>query len=58
VFALRAQGHTTLPTTISMELATNPFLRAEQWTLQNAVGMPGADPAAVFAEIRGRKDRF
>jgi hydroxyacylglutathione hydrolase len=55
---LRASGVATLPTTIYLELATNPFLRAEQATVQAAVGMPGADPSAVFAEIRGRKDRF
>ncbi len=29
VKALRAQGRPTLPTTIALELATNPFLRAE-----------------------------
>jgi hydroxyacylglutathione hydrolase len=56
--ALRASGAATVPTTIALELATNPFLRAEQASVQAAVGMPGADPAAVFAEIRGRKDRF
>jgi hydroxyacylglutathione hydrolase len=58
VATLRAAGKPTLPTTIAAELATNPFLRAEEPTLQAAVGMAGADPAAVFAEIRGRKDRF
>ena len=58
IAALRAAGKPTLPTTIALELATNPFLRAEQSTVQAAVGMAGADPAAVFAEIRGRKDRF
>lgn len=58
VAALRAEGRPTVPTTISLELATNPFLRAEQASVQAAVGMPGADPAAVFAEIRSRKDRF
>ena len=42
----------TLPTTIAAELATNPFLRAEEPSVQAAVGMTGADPAAVFAEIR------
>jgi len=40
------------------ELAANPFLRAEQPSVQAALGMAGADPAAVFAEIRARKDRF
>jgi hydroxyacylglutathione hydrolase len=58
IAALRALGKPTVPTTISLELATNPFMRAEQRTVQAAVGMAGADPAAVFAEIRGRKDRF
>ena len=58
IAALRAAGKPTLPTTIAAELATNPFLRAEEPTLQAAIGMAGADPAAAFAEIRGRKDRF
>jgi hydroxyacylglutathione hydrolase len=58
IAALRASGKPTVPTTIHLELATNPFLRAEQSTVQAAVGMPGADPASVFAEIRRRKDRF
>ena len=55
---LRAQGRPTLPTTIAAELAANPFLRAEEPAVQAALGMTGSDPAAVFAEIRARKDRF
>ncbi len=55
---LRAAGKPTVPTTIAAELAANPFLRAELPSVQAAVGMAGADPAAVFAEIRARKDRF
>ena len=58
IASLRAEGRPTLPTTIAAELATNPFLRAEEPAVQAAVGMLGADPAAVFAEIRSRKDRF
>jgi hydroxyacylglutathione hydrolase len=58
VAKLRAEGRPTLPTTIAAELAANPFLRAEDPAVQAAVGMTGADPAAVFAEIRTRKDRF
>ncbi|RBP03453.1 hydroxyacylglutathione hydrolase [Roseiarcus fermentans] len=58
VARLRAEDRPTLPTTIAAELAANPFLRAEEPSVQAAVGMPGADPAAVFAELRGRKDRF
>ena len=58
VKALRAKGQPTLPTTIALELATNPFLRAEVPAVQKAVGLEGADPAQVFAEIRRRKDKF
>ena len=55
---LRADKRPTLPTTIAAELATNPFLRADLPSVQAAVGMKGADPGEVFAEIRSRKDRF
>ena len=58
VALLRGAGKPTLPTTIAAELAANPFMRAEEPSVQAAVGMAGADPAAVFAEIRQRKDRF
>jgi hydroxyacylglutathione hydrolase len=54
----RAQGIVTLPTTIGLEKATNPFLRAEDAGVQSALGMAGASPAAVFAELRERKNRF
>ena len=54
----RAAGQATLPTTILAELAANPFLRAEEPEVQASLKMTGADPAAVFAEIRSRKDRF
>jgi hydroxyacylglutathione hydrolase len=57
VEGMRARNVLTLPTTISLELATNPFLRAEDPGVQRAVGMAGADPAAVFAELRARKNR-
>jgi hydroxyacylglutathione hydrolase len=55
--ALRAAGKPTLPSTIGLELATNPFLRAEDPGVQAAVGMSGHDPAQVFAELRERKNR-
>lgn len=53
---LRADGKPTLPTTIGRELATNPFLRAARPEVKTALGLAGADDAAVFAEIRRRKD--
>ena len=58
VAALRAAGKPSLPTTMALELATNPFLRAEDDAIQAALGMQGADPASIFAELRERKNRF
>ena len=55
---LRADNRPTVPTTIAAELAANPFLRAEEPAVKAAVGLPDADPAEVFAELRRRKDRF
>ena len=55
--AKRAEGEWTVPMPLSRELATNPFLRADDPALQAAMGYAG-DPVATFAEIRGRKDRF
>lgn len=55
---LRAAGRFTLPTTIALENATNPFLRVEDRAVQKAMGMEGANPFAVFAEMRERKNSF
>jgi hydroxyacylglutathione hydrolase len=52
VFAARAEGRPTVPTTIGLEKATNPFLRAPRLS-------PGApDEAQAFAAIRAAKDAF
>jgi hydroxyacylglutathione hydrolase len=48
----------TVPSQLREELATNPFLRADQPDLQAALSMTGADPVAVFTEVRQRKDAF
>ena len=58
VAALRAAGKPTLPTTIALELDTNPFLRAEDPAISAKIGLPNADPAAVFAALREAKNRF
>ncbi|MFV0513316.1 MAG: hydroxyacylglutathione hydrolase [Jhaorihella sp.] len=58
IAAMRARGEPTVPSLLSLELATNPFLRAGETGVQHNLGMTGADPAAVFAEIRARKDKF
>lgn len=58
VTLLRADGQPTLPTTIAVERAANPFLRADDPALAAAVGLAGATPAEVLGEIRRRKDGF
>jgi hydroxyacylglutathione hydrolase len=54
----RAQGRPTLPTTIGVEKATNPFLRSRDAGVQAALGMTGKAAVAVFTELRERKNRF
>jgi len=63
--ALREQGQATVPSTIALELATNPFLRCSVPAVQAAAlrHQPGAfdspaDPTAVFATLRAWKDRY
>jgi hydroxyacylglutathione hydrolase len=55
---LRAEGKPTIPSTMGLENETNPFLRADEPGIATAVGLAGADPVTVFAEIRHRKDIF
>jgi hydroxyacylglutathione hydrolase len=47
-----------VPVTLAEEKATNPFLRATEPAVKQAVGLAGADDASVFAEVRRRKDAF
>lgn len=54
----RERGEPTVPSRLGEELAANPFLRADQSDFQAALGMAGADPVAVFTEVRQRKDSF
>jgi hydroxyacylglutathione hydrolase len=55
---LRAENKPTIPSTMGLEYETNPFLRADEQSIARAVGLAGADPVTVFAEIRQRKDNF
>lgn len=56
--AARAAGDPTVPSNLGEEKATNPFLRADVPSLAEAIGMTGAAPVEIFAEVRARKDRF
>ena len=55
---LRAEGKPTVPSTIGLEKATNPFLRVDSPELQHSVDRVGADAVEIFAETRRRKDHF
>lgn len=54
----RARGIPTVAVPLEEELATNPYLRAHLPALKASIGLPDADDATVFAEIRARKDKF
>lgn len=56
IAAERTAGKATVPSLLGDEMATNPFLRPH--LLKTALGMPNENDAAIFAEIRARKDRF
>jgi len=60
--AKRERGEPTVPSTIGVELATNPFLRWREPAVIRAAerraGRPLADPVSVFAEIREWKNNF
>ncbi|MBU3070089.1 hydroxyacylglutathione hydrolase [Aestuariicella sp. G3-2] len=58
----RAQGQSTVPSTIGLELETNPFLRVNETSVINAANKqePGNtnEPWQVFAVLRSWKDNF
>ncbi|WP_208352510.1 hydroxyacylglutathione hydrolase [Pseudaestuariivita rosea] len=55
---LRRQNIPTVPSRLSDELETNPFLRADLPVVQDAIHMKEQGAAQVFAEIRRQKDNF
>lgn len=55
---IRAENMPTLPSTIGLELETNPMLRHDQPELKTAIGMKDASDADVLAELRKRKESF
>ena len=60
--ATRARGEPTVPSTIELELATNPFLRSAAPAIQAAAqrrsGTASLDRVQTFTEIRRWKDGF
>ncbi len=59
---LRAAEQPTVPSTLALEKATNPFLRVHEPTVKRAVesqvGQSLADDLAVFTALRAWKNRF
>ena len=53
---MRERGEPTVPTTIGLEKATNPFLRAPE--LASRVGAAGQPDHAAFGAVRAAKDNF
>ena len=56
IFAARERGEWTVPTTIALEKATNPFLRAP--LLAERVGASGEPDFKAFGAVRAAKDVF
>lgn len=54
----RDRGEPTVPSQLSTELETNPFLRPADPGIRAELGMQDASDSDVFAEIRKRKDNF
>jgi hydroxyacylglutathione hydrolase len=57
IAARRARDLPTVPAKLERELATNPFLRADDPALQSRWG-GGGDAVATFAALRSAKDSF
>jgi hydroxyacylglutathione hydrolase len=61
VAVIRAKGLPTVPSTLAVEKATNPFLRCKEAEVAAAARARGAaenDPVAVFAALREWKNSF
>jgi hydroxyacylglutathione hydrolase len=59
---IRATGDPSLPSTLSLEIRVNPFLRCDKPTVRAAAearaGQTLEEPFEVFAVLRAWKDRF
>lgn len=57
VAAQREKNQPTIPSRLGDEIALNPFLRADQPKMAEAVGKAGRPAEEVFAALRAAKDR-
>ena len=58
VARLRREGKPTVPTLLSLEKETNPFLRPTSPGLKQTIGLADSDDVSVFAQTRALKDTF
>ncbi len=58
VVALRAEDRPTVPSTVGLEKAINPFYRADAPALRAAVCLPDAPRHEVLGALRALKDSF
>jgi hydroxyacylglutathione hydrolase len=57
-YALRARNMPSLPSTIQLELDTNPFLRCDQKSIQQAANCDSMDELTVFTAIRELRNHY
>lgn len=55
---LAQMGKSTIPSTLAIEKKINPFLRTQDESLRQALGMLDADPVTVFSYLRELRDKF
>lgn len=55
---IRRQDLPTLPSTIGLELETNPFLRCNTEGIRRVAGIQAHDPGLVFAAIRKMRNNY
>ena len=56
--ALRNQHQPSLPSSIGLELATNPFLRVHSQEIQSSIGLENAPPLEIFSKIREMRNLY
>ncbi|MGD2169972.1 MAG: hydroxyacylglutathione hydrolase [Chlamydiota bacterium] len=55
---LRKNHQFTIPSTLNMELKTNPFLRVHEQSIQKSLDMLSQKEVDVFAKLRQLRDKF
>lgn len=55
---MRREGLPTMLAPLHIEVQTNPFLRADDPAMAEALGMAKATPLEVFTELRKRRDKW